>query len=133
MNNYTDFLNQTPYPILDVQTGIQIYDRLLAALPDNEDANDLLNDFYKSLRDYAQIRGNWLLIDREERINTDRSRTMRHDSVITNVNMMKRYLDSIGTDTSFMDVFECEDERTKRKMIGDFACIVFCLMGIEAR
>ena len=133
MNNYTDFLNQTPYPVLDVQTGIQIYDRLLAALPDNEDANDLLNDFYKSLRDYAQIRGNWLLIDRKERINTDRSRTMCHDSVITNVNMMKRYLDSIGTDTSFMDVFACEDERTKRKMIGDFACIVFCLMGIEAR
>lgn len=134
MRTHTEFVEKATYPVLDLQTGLEIYDRLLQALPENdEDAQELLGEFHETVRDYATIRGNWLLISREERIETDRSRTLHHDSMITHVNMMKRYLESIGADTSFLKVFEREDEKERRKLIGDFACIVYCLLGIEAR
>lgn len=134
MKNFESFLNETAYPVLDMNEGIMLYNKILSELPENdEDANDILKDFLSSIRDYAQMRGNWLLLSREEKIEIDKTRTMFHDSVITHINMMRKYLESLGKDTRYFDVLESEDAKIERKKIGDFACIVFCIMGIEAR
>ena len=58
---------------------------------------------------------------------------MYHDSVITNLNMIKRYLISLGKDIGFFDLLDDENAATARKKKGDFACVVYGMLGVMSR
>lgn len=92
---------------------------------------EMLQGFQKAAVKNAQIRGGWNLMSREEQREKDDGRTAAHNAVIRNVNMLARYLSGKGKDVSWRD--DLGDEVENRKRIGDFACFVSCIMGIDSR
>lgn len=133
MKNYEEFTKEADYPVLDINDGIRIYNQMMTDLPDEEDAKAVLADFYACVRDYATMRGEWQTLHIESKIMQDRTRTIHHDSVIIHINMIKKYLEQKGRDISYFNLIKHENRMIERKLAGDFACIVFCLMGIESR
>ncbi len=133
MTNYNDFLEKTPYPVLSYETAMEVFDKLMSSLPEDEDSRELLEDLINSIYTYAETRAHWYLMSKEEKLETDKSRTMYHDSVITNLNMIKRYLISLGKDIGFFDLLDDENAATARKKKGDFACVIYGMLGVMSR
>ncbi len=89
---------------------------------------DLLDSLYGSAVRYARIRADWRLSTLDERKRVDSSRTIAHNAFIDACNILSRNMAKAGEDVSWR-VELGED----RKNIGDFACYLHCILGIEAR
>jgi hypothetical protein len=113
---------------MEYSTAREIYQKLNAATKGDEDAEILYRDLVKLAVDYARRRTNWQLMDIEARIQMDEARTIAHDAFIGSCNSLSRYLERVGRDTSWRDMLTDE-----RKEIGDFACYLHALLGVEAR
>jgi hypothetical protein len=113
---------------MEYSTAREIYQKLNAATKGDEDAEILYRDLVKLAVDYARRRTNWQLMDIEARIQMDEARTIAHDAFIGSCNSLARYLGRIGRDASWCDMLT-ED----RKEIGDFACYLHAMLGVEAR
>lgn len=94
----------------------------------DEDAAELYNDFLEGAFAYASVRSGWLLLSKEEKMEQDKGRTLKHDSVINRVNILARYLEKTGKDISWRDKLG-----DSRKRIGDFACYAALFYGLSAR
>ncbi len=77
---------------------------------------------------YAHIRAQWRFWPLEERQERDAERTRAHDALISCVNALARAMTGAG-----MSVGWRERLGTDRKEIGDFACHLTCILGLEAR
>lgn len=84
--------------------------------------------FLKSAVRYAQIRVDWYFADQEERIELDKERTRAHEALISNCNALARNMKVSGEDDSWRK--RLGDDR---KRIGDFACYIHAIIGIDAR
>ena len=102
-----------------IQTGVDAFD---------EDASELYRDWLEAAFAYASVRSSWLQLSKEKKMELDSGRTAKHDTVIVRINVLSRYLGSIGKDVSWRD--ELGDSR---KRIGDFACYVALVYGLNAR
>ena len=109
-------------------TAKEVYQKLNAVTKGDEDAEMLYRDLVKLAVDYARRRTDWQLSDVETRIEMDEARTMVHDAFIGSCNSLSRYLERVGRDTSWRDMLTDD-----RKEIGDFACYLHALLGVEAR
>lgn len=85
-------------------------------------------DFVLASVEYATIRGKWLFLSREEKIDTDEHRSICHNKVIYQLKFIKGLIAEKNGDTTWFSDFH-ED----RKRIGDFACFVSYIYGINAR
>ena len=107
---------------------------MLAEIGANMEALELYDELMKITTRYATIRANWLLLNREEKIEQDSGRTSCHNSVITHFNMLARYLKQQGKVAAWRDELGYEeDDPYNRKTIGDFACYLAFVNGINAR
>jgi glutathione S-transferase len=77
---------------------------------------------------YAQARAEWHLAPREERIAQDQHRTQLHEAFIDSCNALSRNLSQLEKDFGWRR--RLGDDR---KTIGDLACYLHCLLGLEAR
>lgn len=77
---------------------------------------------------YAQVRAEWNLLTREERTTRDRHRTQLHEAFIDSCNALGRNLVQRERDATWRR--RLGDDR---KTIGDLACHLHCLLGLEAR
>lgn len=93
-----------------------------------EDKLDFWRDCLKKSAKYCKIRNDWELMTREEKIDTDSSRTSAHDSVITSINVLARIAEQDGVDPAWRE--KLGDDR---KRIGDFACFISYMTGISNR
>lgn len=111
-----------------------IHKQIVSEVGNDPDALELYNDLIKVATRYAAIRANWLLMSREEKMEQDSGRTSCHNSVITHFNMLARYLRQQGKTTAWRDELGYEeDDSYNRKAIGDFACYLAFINGINAR
>ena len=94
-------------------------------------AQEILQDYLMAAAKYANVRACWNILSREEKMDTDANRTACHNKVILHLNILARYLASKGKDVSWRD--ELGDDSLHRKKIGDFACYVACIEGLNAR
>lgn len=90
-------------------------------------------DLLKAAARYAGIRAIWPMMGTKEKLEKDPGRTSAHDSVITHINLMSRLLRSMGKPAAWRDALGDEKEPYRRKMIGDFACYLAFVSGINAR
>ena len=67
-------------------------------------------------------------MERQQRISEDDARSKKHDSVIIKFNMLAKYMEMQGWDSSWREKLGNE-----RKRIGDFACYIEYVYGINAR
>lgn len=111
-----------------------IHKQIVLEVGNDPDALGLYDDFIKVATRYAAIRANWLLLSREEKLNQDSGRTSCHDSVITHLNMLARYLKQQGKTAAWRDELGYEEDGSYiRKAIGDFACYLVFVNSINAR
>ena len=111
-----------------------IHTEILAEIGADADALELYDELIKIATRYATIRANWLLLSREEKNEQDSGRTSCHNSVIIHFNMLARYLKQQGNTAAWRDKLGYEeDDPYNRKAIGDFACYLAFVNGINAR
>ena len=102
-------------------------------LPTNKDALEMYDELLEVATRYAAIRANWPLLSRDEKNEQDSGRTSCHNSVITHFNMLARYLKQQGKTAAWRDELGYEeDDPYNRKAIGDFACYLAFVNGINA-
>ncbi len=130
INTYEKYLKHPAGNVLTVEEALKIYDELVESFEkcQLEDKMDFWNDFLKQAAEYAYVRNMWEHMDREEKIATDQSRTLKHDGFITSVNVLARIALKEGFDNSWRERLGEE-----RKRIGDFACFVAYITGISNR
>ncbi len=117
---------------LTIEQAFEIYRTIIGSLDlDDDDDREILQEYLVAAAKYANVRANWNLLSREEQMDTDANRTACHNKVILHLNILARYLASKGKDVRWRD--ELGDESLHRKKIGDFACYVACLEGLNAR
>lgn len=108
---------------LSLEQMQQIHSKMMDSIGTDPDARELYEAVLNKAIIYANMRAQWELMDREEKMEKDSLRTSRHDTVITNLNMLSRFLKMQGKDTSWRDELGyTEDDPSFRKTIGDFAC-----------
>ena len=129
---YEEYLKQPKAIIFEKMQ--MIHAEMLAELGADMEALELYNELMKVATRYAAIRANWLLLSREEKNEQDSGRTSCHNSVIIHFNMLARYLKQQGNTTAWRDKLGYEeDDPYHRKAIGDFACYLAFVNGINAR
>ena len=98
------------------------------------EAMELFDELIRTATRYSRYRADWLLLDNNQKMDIDSSRTACHDSVITHVNMLARYLKSLGKEAKWRDALGYEEEDPyNRKRIGDFACYLVFVNSLNAR
>ena len=111
-----------------------IHTEMIAEIGTDVDALELYYELIKIATRYATIRVNWLLLSREKKSEQDSGRTSCHNSVIIHFNMLARYLKQQGKTAAWRDKLGYEeDDPNNRKAIGDFACYLAFVDGINAR
>ena len=124
---YEEYLSKNDS--LTFEKAMEILEKIEANLDKNdEDAKELFNDFLEGAVAYANVRSGWLLLSNDEKMDQDKGRTLKHDSVINRVNILARFYENTGKDVSWRA--ELGDAR---KRIGDFACYVALIYGVRAR
>ena len=101
---------------------------------EDEEALELYFSLVEIATDYARIRSQWSIYDREWKIRNDEFRTHIHDSLIIRFNVLARYLQSIGKEAVWRK--ELGDEKRNpenRKCIGDFGCYLAFVHGLSTR
>ncbi|MDO4519574.1 MAG: hypothetical protein Q4B47_04690 [Eubacteriales bacterium] len=130
MFEYQDYLRE--FDIITFDECEDIYHRLRESIDRNdEDEIELFQDLLERIMDYASIRSRWFsVMSRNKRMEEDEGRTIIHNSVIRGFNILARYQESKGTDNSWRDDL---GEDIRRKRIGDFACYIAFMYGINGR
>ena len=129
-DRYEEYLKRID--TLTIEQASEIYRTIIESLDlDENDDREILQDYLMAAAKYANVRACWNILSREEKMDTDANRTACHNKVILHLNILARYLASKGKDVSWRD--ELGDDSLHRKRIGDFACYVACLEGLNAR
>ena len=116
---------------LSLEQMQQIHIKMMASIDTDPDARELYEAVLNKAITYANMRAQWELMDRERKMDQDSLRTSRHDSLITNLNMLTRFLQMQGKDISWRDELGyTEDDPSLRKTIGDFACYLVFVNAI---
>lgn len=82
---------------------------------DDNTIQELLSDVFTLAKQYSDIRYNWFFMSREEKMEKDAGRSMKHDRFIDSLNILNRYLTK-----NFLSEYVIEVS-PDRKMAGDFA------------
>ena len=130
MNNTFDEYVKEPNT-LSFEQMQQIHSKMMDSIGTDPDVRELYEVVLSKAITYANMRAQWELMDREEKMEQDFLRTSRHDSLITNLNMLSRFLKSQGKDISWRDELGYTEGATSlRKTIGDFACYLVFVNAI---
>ena len=130
INTYEKYLKHPAGHILTIEDAMQIYSKMCTSISrcNMEDKMDFWNDCLKMASEYTKIRNEWELMNREEKMDADRVRSLTHDSFITSLSVLSRIAAKEEIDNSWRE--ELGDDR---KRIGDFACFISYITGISNR
>ena len=79
------------------------------------------------------MRAAWTVHDNQWRNEHDKTRTIYHDDVLAAFNILARYLEKEGRNTAWMDTLGRSGKGLDRKRVGDFACFLTFIQGINGR
>ena len=88
----------------------------------------LVKSMIKSAVRYSRLRVDWLLSDQEGRMELEEERTIAHNAFISSFDILSRNMSQSGEDNHWR--FQIGSDR---KDIGDFACLLHAVLGIQAR
>ena len=91
-------------------------------------ARELLQDLIDAAVRYARIRVDWALMELEDRRALEGTRTAAHNVLIDACNALSRAMARAGENNAWRASLG-----TDRRMIGDMACHLHCLLGLAAR
>ncbi|HEW9441957.1 TPA: hypothetical protein V1H70_001456 [Streptococcus pneumoniae] len=124
---YQDFLDDKE--IITFELAEIIYNDLISSSNIHDpEFKKYWKEFIELCVKYAEIRGNWLTLSREEKLSSDEARTIIHNKVIYQLKLLKGLANAQGKDVSWFERFNDD-----RKRIGDFACYVAYIYALNAR
>lgn len=120
---------------LNVQDADRIFSSIMEELNlEDEDDRDIYEYVMDAAKKYCCIRADWNVLSLNEKVKQDSKRTSAHDSFISRINALARYLGQNGRDTSWREELgDLEKDPSYRKKIGDFACYMVLFAGLMAR
>ena len=123
---YKEYLKQETS--LPFEEAMQIWNQIAEQGEADAACRELIDRFLKCAVDYVRIRNGWNQKSLAEKGQADAERTCCHNLVISAKNKLSVYMyeHKLGND---WDDWLGEE----RKRIGDFACYVVLLQGLEAR
>lgn len=124
---YKDFLKDKG--IITFEQAEKIYDALIKSV--NIHDPEFLEDWKYLIElcaQYAEARGKYLTIPIAENESAGQSRSRIHNSIIRQLNFIKKYAEKLGNDTSWFDEFHDD-----RKRMGDFANYLNYVYAVNAR
>ena len=132
ITTYEEYLNtERSLAIGDMQ---DIHSQIIADVGTDADAVEIYEELIEASTKYADMRSEWLMLDRQKKMEIDSRRTSCHDSVIIKFNMLARYVKMQGKDAGWRDRLGDEKENPyNRKRIGDFACYLVFINSLNAR
>ena len=132
MNTFSTYQAKTD--TLSMEDFLEIHRKMTETIGNDPAAAELIEELMEPAIAYTAIRANWTLMSWEEKREADEGRTMKHDALIVKFNKLARYLDMTGRDISWRaDLGYTEDKPENRRRIGDFACWLVFIAGINAR
>ncbi len=112
----------------------EIHSQMIAEIGSDADAAELYQELVSAAVKYAAIRAEWPSLDREQKVERDAGRTSCHDSFIIKCNMLARYGKMQGREAGWRGrLGDVEENPYNRKRIGDFACYLAFVIGLNAR
>lgn len=114
---------------MDYNESMKLFESIRhAGNKNDEDWSYLYTEFLNGAVGYAHTRAKWSFMSPEEIGNEDERRTREHDDFISSIAILARYAKGKGYDASWEAILERD-----RKDIGDFACYIHAIIGIEHR
>jgi len=107
--------------------NIELFGKIFAELQKSKE-QELVNDLIVYAIRYAQIRVDWIISDKNKRIEMDNIRTQSHNAFIDTCNILSRQMEKLSEDNSWRQLLGND-----RKTIGDFACYIHYALSIKAR
>jgi len=108
---------------MDYEKAVNIYKKI-----ETTSLVDLKNQFTAAAIRYARIRTDWKLKTFKEREEADTARTFAHNALIDSCNILSRNMYQSNEDISWRRLLSDD-----RKEIGDYACYLHCIIGLQAR
>lgn len=121
INTYKQYLNKEN--ILKFEHMEILHNDLIVEIGNDDDALELYNELINDAIRYSEIRAKWINMNNDEKKNIDYTRTCSHNALITDFNMLSRYLKGKGKSTIWREKLG-ED----RRLIGDFACYIILFL-----
>lgn len=119
---------------LSIEDMIQLHNEMILEIGSDSDALELYDELVETATRYAAFRAKWPLLSKEEKMDTDSSRSACHNSLIVKFNQLARYLKMQGKTAAWRDVLGYEeDDKYYRKRIGDFGCYIVFINSISSR
>lgn len=111
--------------MLQYETARKLYEEMneKAAMKFPGSSGDFYKLFLKIAVDYANTRTTWASMNKEERIEDDYARRLKHDAFISILSAVSRNL----------SIDNIEEVLPDRKTKGDFACYIALFLGLEQR
>ena len=113
---------------MDHAKALSIISEIEELVETNSLARQQWHSLIRSACRYAQIRITWYLAEEQERAEMDRRRTIAHNALIDDCDILSRVFASEGLNNGWRGELG-ED----RREIGDFACHLHALLGLRAR
>ena len=108
---------------MELEEVSQIYDQFK-----NSKFQTLVKSLLRNAIQYSKLRVEWLLADKDDLAEIDKSRTISHNSFISSCDALARNMKQNGEDSTWRNKIG-----TDRKDIGDFAVLLVAVLGIKAR
>lgn len=130
IRTYEAYLNHPAGNTLTIEDAMKIYQEMAESIMKCtlEDKMDFWDDCLRKASEYAYARNMWEHMDREEKMEKDPGRSLKHDAFITSINILARIAEKEGIENSWRQ--ELGNERMR---IGDFACFVAYIVGTSNR
>ena len=108
---------------MDYNTATRLYHEIMpTSLP------ELRQGLLNAAVAYARLRTDWRLASADERRDLDQPRRLAHNALISACDILSRNMAQRGEPTQWRATLGHD-----REVIGDFACYLHCLLGIQAR
>lgn len=108
VHSYQEYLAEPK--ALTLEEMQEIHGEIAGEIGSDADGMELYDELMAVAVRYASIRAGWPLLSREEKMEKDSRRTSCHNSVITHLNMLARYLKQQGKKAAWRDRLGYEED-----------------------
>ena len=112
----------------------RLHQEILKGIDNDKDALEIYDNLIEKATEYAALRSNWTTRDIVWTLNEDPRRTATHDTLISHINMLSRYLKHVGKSNNWREILGYEEDNSyNRKRIGDFGCYLAFVHALNGR
>lgn len=112
----------------------ELHKEMISEIEEDEMAQDLYDEIIRTAIDYIGIRASWAILTKEEKNEKNPKRTECHNLLIVKFDALADYLRKQEKAAAWREILGYEEQNKYcRKRIGDFACYLAFVNGLNTR